>query len=343
MDINNNILLPNSNIKKHISSVVLQNRVPIQSTLKITHVCNFKCLHCYINPLKKPELNLSSMYWFDILQQLKENGCISLTLTGGEPLCHPEFSLIYEKAYNLNFKIIIMTNLSLINEELIRLFSVKPPFSIVGTLYGVSNDVYETFCLSKNAWDRVRNNIIALRGINSKLKLRTVLNSVNFHELAEMKDFCNMLDIPFHAYRKIGCDVNGSIDPKKYQISDLQIKESYEILDDFDVANTAQEKLWENGYKFCCAGLSSCYINPQGEMYLCNHSPQHSYSINRFGFDFCWNEMYKLRKSIIEVENECSHCQWKMHCGRCNPIFTKEKEFTGFPFKDCKKYGGIIQ
>lgn len=337
----NNILMQTNAIKNEIAMTILKNRMPIHTTVTITNNCNFHCRHCYMSTLKDKNKNITKEDWNAILSILKLKGCISLTITGGEPLYSDYFLHIYEYAYSLNFKITIMTNLSLINNYILNIFKQKPPFQIIGTLYGVSNTTYKDFCFYKNGWNTIKENIENLLSMGINLKLQTILNKYNIVELEKIVDYVNAKKINFHAYRRMTCDITGNAYPKKYQITQQQIKYSYLILKDEKkrLANIEQNKeLWKEGYKNCCAGISACYINSSGEMYLCNHYIENTFNINRLGFDECWNRISKLRKRIIECINECGRCKNNIYCGKCNPLFIHEKKKQGFPFEECNKF-----
>src|SRR5713101_832116 len=70
--------------------------IPLNVTLEITLRCNLRCVHCYnfdrdlpYLPLKKREEELSDVEILRILDQVRDEGCLYLALTGGEALLHP--------------------------------------------------------------------------------------------------------------------------------------------------------------------------------------------------------------------------------------------------------------
>ena len=64
--------------------------------LEITQRCNLKCLHCGSDCDSKPRPDeLSTEEWLDFFTYLRghtERDRLVLVVTGGEPLCHPQFS-----------------------------------------------------------------------------------------------------------------------------------------------------------------------------------------------------------------------------------------------------------
>lgn len=339
MEKHNNIFFSDSPINQKLSKYFLSKRIPIQCTIFLTNYCNFKCKHCYVKSLKNvvdDALNLEQ--WYQILDNIKNNGCVFLTVTGGEALCSPIFSKFYEYAYNINLKIIIMSNLYLINDKIIDLFRKKPPYKIIGSLYGASNDTYKKFCSIDHGWDKVSRNVQLLQNSNIPIELQTVLNIYNINELEEMYRFSLIKKIKFHAYRKISCEITGNSEPLNLNIDFEQEARSYTILN--DISNLIQSIennrfLWKDGYKMCAAGLTSCYIDYQGNIILCSHCMDQKFNILKLGFSECWNRIYEVRKKEIEVINRCGSCKNRHVCGKCNPIFKSRLKGNDFPFLEC--------
>lgn len=78
--------------------------------IHITFKCNLNCEYCY----QKNNLNKNSDLSFEnykiILSKLKEVGCQSVVLTGGEPLLHKDIYKILEYTKSLNIEISLLTN-----------------------------------------------------------------------------------------------------------------------------------------------------------------------------------------------------------------------------------------
>lgn len=65
---------------------------PLKLTLSFTHSCNLDCKHCYADCTRVPDAGeLSRDEWCLLIDQLAEDGVISLFIEGGEPLHRPDF------------------------------------------------------------------------------------------------------------------------------------------------------------------------------------------------------------------------------------------------------------
>jgi MoaA/NifB/PqqE/SkfB family radical SAM enzyme len=73
----------------------LELAAPLSVHLELTYACNWRCVFCY-NPRRFDLHRLSRADWSEVLDDLRSLGTLTVTLTGGEPLAHPEFLGIAE-------------------------------------------------------------------------------------------------------------------------------------------------------------------------------------------------------------------------------------------------------
>ena len=137
--------------------------------IELTERCNNNCIHCCINlPLddfnaKKRELSTEEVK--NILKEAASLGCLSVRLTGGEPLIREDFQELYIFARRLGLRVLIFTNAILITPGLATLFSRIPPLEkIEVTVYGMKKNSYEAVSRVKGSYKN------AWRGVNLLLK-----------------------------------------------------------------------------------------------------------------------------------------------------------------------------
>lgn len=83
---------------------------PLVVHLELTRRCGIACKHCYISAGKARSNELSASEWKNILVQLQELEVLSVYLTGGDPLLHPDCIEIVNFATNLGLSCNILTN-----------------------------------------------------------------------------------------------------------------------------------------------------------------------------------------------------------------------------------------
>lgn len=88
--------------------------------LQITTRCNMRCKHCFLSATGAGMDISYSLIKSDIIRKLKESKVKKVTLTGGEPLLHPDILDIVTALDDANIQSCICTNASLITEELLE-------------------------------------------------------------------------------------------------------------------------------------------------------------------------------------------------------------------------------
>ena len=112
---------------------------PMIATWEITNCCNFKCPFCYINTPKKPRAVIQSFETMKgYIDDLVNEGLLIVYLTGGEVLSVPNFKDIYTYLKKKGVFVVLLSNLSLLNEEHISLFTEYPPMRITSSIYGMT-------------------------------------------------------------------------------------------------------------------------------------------------------------------------------------------------------------
>ena len=165
---------------------------PMVATWEITNICNFSCVFCYVNTDKATSKQYIT---FDrakeIIDTLVDEGLLLVYLTGGEVLSHPNFAEIYKYLKLKGVYVVLLTNLSLLDEEKLNLFKEYPPFRVTVSLYGLSDKQFLN--VTKNQHinpQRIMSNILLLKNEGINITVQTPINKVTIDEFAEMANWC---------------------------------------------------------------------------------------------------------------------------------------------------------
>ena len=85
---------------------------------ELTSRCNEKCRHCYL-PGARDFHDMETDLVMSILDQLAEMGTLKVTFSGGECLLHKDFIPILRHARENDFSISVLSNLTMLNDEII--------------------------------------------------------------------------------------------------------------------------------------------------------------------------------------------------------------------------------
>ena len=315
-------LLPDAMLQ--LSRWARENTVPLEATFELTPFCNFDCVMCYVKLNKEQAQKqgepLSKEKWLEIARQAKDMGTLYLCLTGGEVFTHPDFWEIYAELNKMGFLISVLSNGSLIDEEVIERFKeYGMPYFIKITLYGASDETYFRTCGVKDGFTRVERAIDLLIAENVPLKLTATIVKENACDLQGMYKFARDKKIPLQhsisvvkSSRGAGKDVTSS----RFDFADFPEEITLEMLEKIKNPNMDAVFTWCGSYR------KAMWVTWHGNLQLCTFltKPAVKYSGN---LKNDWKSLYK-KCEILKNPPECEKCLWKAFCQRCPGVLCAE-------------------
>lgn len=160
----------------------------------VTLKCNYSCSYCSKDGegiySEKPELTDEEI--IELIANMTLIGVDSVRLTGGEPFCRTGLlDLAYEikKIPGIN-KLSIVTNGSLISDDVIEKLSKNNPFDYVSVSLDTLSSAKYKKITKRDTMERVINNIVALVKSGVRTRINYVLTKDNFDEAEEIVEFC---------------------------------------------------------------------------------------------------------------------------------------------------------
>ena len=322
-------LLGYKEFSANVHGRVRSQRIPTEAILEATHRCPLECAHCYNNlPMADREARrseLSLQEYCRILDELAEAGTLWLLFTGGEIFARRDFLDIYTYAKRKGFLITLYTNGTLITPRIADYLSEWRPFSIEITIYGRTRETYERLTGVSGSYDRCLRGIELLKQRGLPLKLKTVVVTINKHEVLEMKRFAEEeLGVEF----KYDSLMNPRIDCSD---SPLAVRLSAEEVVEFDLADPERVGAWhtlapdlENPVDWgddiyhCGGGISSFAVDPEGMMSICVLSHSDVYDLRRGSVKEGWESfLSKARAKKATRPSKCRTCQIRASCAMC--------------------------
>ena len=164
------------------------SRKPI-TVWNITRTCNLRCVHCYSDSqaMGYPgELTWEQME--SVVSDLAAYQVPSLLLSGGEPLVHPRFFDLVEKASSAGLKLTISTNGTLITPEKAALLK-KAAVAYVGISLDGIGKIHDEFRRKEGAFDAAVRGFRACHEVGQKTGLRLTLTRHNVENIERILDF----------------------------------------------------------------------------------------------------------------------------------------------------------
>ena len=165
--------------------------------LELTYACNLNCSFCY-NDLTLDGQRLSLGQYLELLEDLASLGVLNLSLSGGEPLAHPNFFEIAAHARNLGFVVRLKTNGHAVKDAVARRIRDEvDPFLVEVSVHGARAATHDRQTRVSGSFDRLVANIRSMREIGLRVKANSVLTRWNEDEVEEMLDLFDELDVLF--------------------------------------------------------------------------------------------------------------------------------------------------
>ncbi len=315
----------------------VQGRVPLSGGINLTNRCNLGCVHCYIRnhvPESASDGRLSELKTGRILSILDEAaaaGCLFFLLTGGETLLHPDFSVVYRHARELGMLVSVFTNGTLLDESHIGLFSELPPRHVEITLYGATEETYESVTGVAGSYSACRRGIRLLADAGVTFKLKAMLLTLNQHELQDIERLAREFDVPFRFDALVTPTLGGDLGPLKSRVdprhaidaewSDPERAEGW--LEYAESRHPTQRS--EYLYK-CGSGTTSFHIDAFGRLQPCMMVTNPSVDLTEVGFESAWKSLAAVRDIAEPANLPCGKCPDLPYCGYCPPSLMLENK-----------------
>lgn len=311
-----------SEFRTRILEKVEVSRIPFSGMIEPTFRCNLKCAHCYVAYDRgKEELAYEGIS--DIIDKIVEAGCLYLCFSGGEPFVRNDFLDIYTYAKKRGLLITLFTNGTLITPEIADYLQKWPPLSVEISLYGISRETYENVTRIPGSFDRCMKGIRLLLERKIPLRIKTVVLTLNYQELWNIKRYVEELGVEFMFDPYIAPKLDGDRGPCKFRIPAEEVVK-------LERADQRRYKKWielckrfkghpKPKYLYTCgAGLNSFVINPFGELQICVISRAPSYNLLSGTFSEGFYDFFpEIRSQKLSCNHECDNCDMYFLCHKC--------------------------
>ncbi len=159
-------------------------------SVELTRRCNLSCLHCFCGQPpdhKSRQDELAFADWERILDQCAQEGVLFLTLTGGEPLLHPQFREIWKAAKQKGFLVTLFSNGTLITDDMADFLAEWTPHEVSMSLYGASEETYRQVTGGSGMFQRAVDAFERLSRRKINVEVKGVFSRLNVHDFEGVK------------------------------------------------------------------------------------------------------------------------------------------------------------
>ena len=275
-----------------VESIWRENRL-FTVLLELTYRCNLDCFFCY-NDVSLKGTPLATEQYFALLDELAELGTLQLSLSGGEPLAHPDFFKIGARARELGFVVRIKSNGHALRDVLARRVRDEiDPYAIEVSLHGARAETHDRQTRVPGSFTRLVENLGGLAELGLRVKINSTLTAYNEGEIEGMFALADSLGFPLQVDPDVTPRDNGDLEPLAVRASRAGLVRLFEIETERGSARAAAmgdssasgeaaaggvpaiqrqgdaDQPHPASGKHCGAGSSNIAIDPYGNVYPC--------------------------------------------------------------------------
>jgi len=303
----------------------IETLTPYAVTFETTYHCNEECIHCY---MERDKQSLGFNKIVHILDQLAEAGTLFIAFTGGELFTRKDALEIIDAAHQRSFVIDILSNGTMIDEEVAAFLSQRRVRRVQLSVYGSCADTHDMITQIPGSFMLTLRGLHALTGAGVKVELAFPMMRRNFDERYEVWEMAKMFECPISPSPIITARNDGSFDTHGFRLSNEQFKDFYADVE-FSALYNGRKPFSDHQLYFgftdileaapCYSGFNTCAITPEGRVFPCNQLLLEVGDLRKSTFAEIWHgpKLHKLRSYTIRDLPKCSSCQLLKSCSRC--------------------------
>lgn len=343
-------------MEERLCDMATKKKIPLGGSFELLPLCNMNCEMCYVR-LERKEMERkgrirSGEEWLSLAKEMVDEGTLFVLLTGGEPLLHPDFCMIYRGLLKLGMIITLNTNGTLIDEEMADFLARYHPRRVNITIYGKNPDTYKRLCHFEDGFERAVRGVRLLCDRGVDVKLNGSISKRNQKDIDALLKLSRDLEVPINIdtymypagrERDKGFRYDARLDPGSAARAKVEILKG--SLTDEEYRQYCATKLRMIEKKIpekpdlsvrCRAGRSSFVINWQGNMTPCVMLKDPSMNVFEVGFSKSWKYIVK-KADAIRISQTCGKCTMRNVCQTCAACaFLEAGSYDGVPEYMCR-------
>ncbi len=293
------------------------NCPPIEFHIDLTDACTERCVHCYVPQGHHHYLPYELAE--KAIREFREMEGLTVHLTGGEAMLHPDFKRICVLCKSIGLNTIVFSNMTLCDATMIDfLHEIDPQFVNV-SLYAMNPLVHDGITRLPGSWRKTMDAILRCVETGVHIRIASPLLKDNKDEFEALERFADKLHLHLIP--------NFDIVPR----SDHDCSNLCHACSDDELYSTLKKhkNLFDEGYndiarpkegKVCSIGIARVYLNAEGYYYPCDS--MHRYilgSAEKDSLSEIWrcDKLNVLRKLRDADYPKCQNCQLRPFCKIC--------------------------
>lgn len=311
------------------------NRVHVD----VSGLCNEHCVHCYI-PDSYRRLTMHKDLFQEIIAQCTACNVLNITISGGEPMLNPYLPDFIKLCEKYNYSINVLTNLTLLTDELLYLFKNTPLLSVQTSLYSLNAEIHDEITGVRGSFAKTKKAIETLREHNVPMQINCPIMRLNKDSYKDVLDWAKSLNIESNSdYMLFGC-FDGSQKNIKSRLTLSEVEAIIRCQKDDNVDANHSNQIEGDIGRICPVCTNSLCISHTGNVYPCKGWQEFVLgNVQRESLAEIWDNsarVTELRNLSYDDFPKCLSCEDKEYCSLC--LIRNANESISNDYKETNPY-----
>ena len=175
----------------------------LELTLELGNFCPLACLHCSqdAGPFRTESLTLAKS--LEIVREARALGADTIAISGGEPLCSPNFVPVCELAKSLDLRVFVYTAGSIVDKDalspisngIVQTLAMLKVDRVIVNLQAATRDLHDRITGRRGSYDNAISSMRRLASTGLRVEIHFVPMRCNFRELPAVADLASDLGV----------------------------------------------------------------------------------------------------------------------------------------------------
>ncbi len=297
-----------------------ENVAPFRkATLELTGKCNLNCIHCYAVG-KRVLKDLSTKRVLALIDEMKNAGTLFVILTGGEIFTRKDFVEIYKYLRQKGMIVTMITNASMLNDEILQVLVDYPPSHIKVSLYGSSPEIHDQITRVPGSFNLTISAVNRMTAVGIRVLFNVIVFKKTISDAGNIKKLADSLGVTALFYSSL----IPTLEKDKAVLLLQANKNSLKQISKFNAEARKQVNDQPVAFKQvsnkemypCNVGTVNYAITSDGALVLCVNDNNKSISIKNKSLMEGLTKLRLDRHNRLRIPKGCKDCPivYNLHC-----------------------------
>lgn len=313
--------MPSPDLLAEFCTRMAQQGKLFEAVIELTHSCNLRCVHCFINDAILPPQS-SADQWKKAIDQLVDMGLCFITFTGGEPLLYGNILDLVSYAFLKGCQVRIFSNGNLVtSKEVVSEFRKAGLCYFETSIYGATAAIHDKVTGVPGSFERTMHTIEWAHDAGIAVTVKSSWLSDNWLEYHDIVTLVKKLDVYFRGSPNVMIRIGSGRENEQHRMSfDDMINFFYMDKPKEADNNRSLNEAVTTGKPVCGIAMNSLAIGPDGTVFPCNHLRVPLGNAFTYNLSDLWQHspyLKKLRGTTKEDFRLCRGCDLEKYCFVC--------------------------